>query len=708
MKIKLLLPLLLFTVCSFSQSKQLADRFYREFNYKKSSELYTELYKKGNKSKELLSKLGNCFYFTSNTIEAEKWYKELILNYEEEIDTDYFFRYAQTLKSNGKYKEADEVMLKLRKLDPSDTRTSDLKIMPNYVSVFNNNTKENVYLNNVSTNTKYSDFGGFGIEDKFYFASAESTEKYGDKLYNWTKQPFLNLYEADITISNDSVIDLKNKKIFSKPITTKFHEASAVITKDGKTMYFTRDNYNGNEALKNSRKEVILKIYKATLVDDKWTNVEELPFNSDEYSTGHPVLSSDEKTMYFVSNRPEGMGKTDIYKVYINEGKFGKPVNLGTKINTKGREMFPFVDNNTLYFSSDGHLGLGGLDIFRSNIEGNNYSKPQNILAPFNSKSDDFSFWVDSKKNVGFFSSNREGGKGDDDIYGFKIIKKESNTVVKKCEQQIWGIVTDTKNNTVLSGVTVKIVDIKGKILDQTVTNEKGFYKFIKECEDTSYTILAEKTNFKLGDRKQLKINENTNNYQVNLALKELIVGNQIVINPIYFDYGKSVIRSDAAYELEDIVTIMKNNPEMVIKIESHADSRGKRSFNLLLSERRAKSTRDYIISRGISPNRIESAIGYGEERLLNHCDDANSSNCSEEEHSQNRSSYFYIVNKLGFNTKKNEENKNLNYDSFHIVTDGETLYRISMMYNISVDKLRKLNKLSNNNIFVGQKLRLQ
>ena len=401
-------------------------------------------------------------------------------------------------------------------------------------------------------------------------------------------------------------------------------------------MYFTRDNTTKRKKLKYDKEGTThLKIYKATLTGKLWTNVVELPFNDDVFSTGHPILSPDNKTLYFVSDRDGGIGQTDIYSVAINkDGTYGTPENLGDKINTEGREMFPFIaKDSTFYFSSDGHLNLGLLDIFKSNILKEDIaSDPENLGAPFNSGYDDFAYYINSDTRKGFFSSNRPDGKGGDDIYSFNIIQ---------CNQQITGIAKEHRTEIILSDVTVQLIDETGKIIDEVVTTDDGTYTFDVECNKT-YTVLGTKIDYQEDQQTITTSSENEKINTINLILKPLILDSQIIINPIFFDYDKSDIRTDAQYELENIVDVLRKHPEMVIKIESHTDSRGRDKYNLKLSDRRAKSTREYIISRGIEESRIESARGFGETRLLNEC--ANGVKCTEEEHQLNRRSYFYIV----------------------------------------------------------------
>ncbi|SNR15012.1 OmpA family protein [Tenacibaculum jejuense] len=654
MKRVILFYLLFVTAFAYTQRRYAADRYFNEFAYKKSAELYKILYDKGDDSQLVISRLGDSYYYNTESEEAEKWYKLLMEKYQDKVLPEYLFRYAQALKSNGKVKESDLWLEKLKELDKNDSRAIELTKNRNYFVEYSNRKKTFVNVKNLSINTEFSDFGGFIYGNKLYYASTKpSGTKFDRRKYKWNNQPFLNVYTAEEEFSDIAEgLELGNVSKFEE-ISTRYHESNALLTADGNTLYFTRDNYDGDKLRGDKEKVTHLKIYKAENIDGEWKNLEELPFNSDLYSCGHPALSTDGKTLYFVSDMPGGAGATDIYGVAINpDGTYGTPFNLGKEINTEGREMFPYVDNeNTIYFASDGHLGLGALDVFESKISDNKFTTPVNLGSPVNSPLDDFSFVISEDKSYGYFSSNRTGGKGDDDIYSF---------VIYRCKEDITGVVTDSRTGVPISGATVRLIDEKGEPISKQVTLADGRYTFKDIACENNYTVTASKDDYR-NDKKDTATEDiDKKAIQADLVLESLIVEtpkeqSQIVINPIYFDFDLYNIREDAEYELEHIVTVMKNHPDMVIKIESHTDSRGTKAYNRTLSTNRAKSTRAYLISRGIASNRIESAIGYGEDQLLNHCNDANQKRCSKEEHQRNRRSYFYIV-KGGKNVKTNNQ----------------------------------------------------
>jgi len=641
MRNKLLL-ILGFLVCSLMNAQvKLADNFFKDYAYKQATDLYLEAAKKGDSSEHVLTRIGDCYYNNSNVKDANFWYGKAVEKYNK-VNPEYIYKYIQTLRGLNKFEEAHKwaEVFKDRKGNDKRIKESDIFDIEHFKSLENT---DNVYVEfkNLDLNTAYSDFGGIESNNVFYFASTRAKDSIidEDKLYQWNKEPFLNIYQAEITIENSEKVLSNIIQIESDAINSEFHEASLAITSDGQTLYFTRDNLNkrSSRASYDRSGTSNLRIFKAKLNDGKWTDIEDLPFNSSEYSNGSPTLSPDNKTLFFVSDRKDGYGQTDIYKVAINaDGSYGKPENLGNMINTEGRENFPFVaKDSTLYFSSDANINLGLLDIFETNIlkVKNQDVDVKNLGAPFNSGYDDFAFFIDSDTNTGYFSSNRLEGKGSDDIYAFGKLK---------CKQTIKGITRNNISKLPLSEATVKLMDGTGKVIETTTSNTFGEYEFLDVSCDKKHIILAEKVTYRSDRRAFATSINNDEETQIDLFLNPLIIENEIVINPIFFDFNKSNIRPDAAYELENIVAVMKEHNEMIIKIESHTDSRGNDKYNMKLSDRRAKSTRDYLISRGIDKERIESAIGYGESKLINDCD--NNTKCTEAEHQKNRRSKFIIT----------------------------------------------------------------
>jgi len=636
MKTKILFSIIiaLSSTFLFSQEK-VADKFFDNYAYLKAAELYEEAVKNGEDSEHVLTRLGDCYYNNSDSKQAAVWYGKALEKYSNKISPEYIYKYIQTQRSLKNYEEADKWFEKFKERQDNDSRArkgkdNNLHLYEKLASTAGSYVK----VDNLPINSNYSDFGAFVNENTIYFASARDTE---NDIYKWNNEPFLDLYQGTISTTDGKkeVSDVK-KLSFEGVRRDNLHSADAVLTNDGKTMYFSRMNVGKrNRARADKEGTVQLKIYKATLVDSTWSDIVELPINSDDFSTYHPALSPDNKTLYFTSDRDGGLGQTDLYKVEIKgNNSYGEVYNLGPKINTEGREGFPFVaKDSTLYFSSDGFLNLGLLDIYKSDYIKDENAEVINLGAPYNSGYDDFAFFIDSETNEGYFSSNRLDGKGSDDIYEFTIYE---------CKQKVKGIARNSKTLEPLAMTTVQLIDESGKIVGEITTNELGEYAYDVDC-NKQYKILGSKPDYKDALLALETTDEHEKVHEADLFLIPLINDNEIVINPIFFNFDKWDIRPDAAYELENIVSVMREHPNMIIKIESHTDSRGSDSYNMKLSDRRAKSTRDYLYSRNIAQERIESAIGYGESQLVNEC--SNGVPCTEAQHQENRRSKFIILN---------------------------------------------------------------
>jgi len=492
-------------------------------------------------------------------------------------------------------------------------------------------------VKNINVNTKYADFGTtyYGT-DSVVFASPRSKRSIVKNIWKPNEQPYLDLYIG--LVSGEGEIVGKHK--VKGNVNTKFHEADVEFTKDLKTVYFTSNNFINNVAKNDIEGVLKLQLFKATVkADGEWTDIVKLPFNSDQFSTGHPALSEDDKKLYFISDRPESIGKTDIYVVNVNaDGTYGEPKNLGSKINTKEKEMFPFVnDDSVLYFSSTGHKGKGGLDVFAVKLYDNSVSEILNLGTPINGAADDFAFIL--KQNKGYFSSNRKEGMGDDDIYSFNV---ESPLRIE-CTQALTGVVKNKDTQKTLMNAVVDLLDSNGNKLQTVTTKFDGAFSFEIACS-ASYKIVGAKTDFQKGEKDIAAKNdvvEEGITISLDLTPEKVKEKKILNINPIYFDLNKSSIRPDAAQELDKVVDLMKKNPEIIVESRSHTDARGKDESNLALSDRRAKSTVEYIISKGIDADRI-SGKGFGETELLNEC--ANFVKCSKAKHQLNRRTEFYIV----------------------------------------------------------------
>ena len=621
-----------------------ADLYFDKMWYAEAAELYEKVLNENpeNQSFDIIRKAGDSHYFNTNMERAFYWYDLLYNKYKSDMQADNLFKYAHSLKGTGKYSRAKRLMRLYNKALKEETANRSYRPRTNGTELDNIlNTEEEMDIRNIGVNSEYSDFSPMFYQDnKVVFASAMDSAFFNTRRYKWNNQPYLDLYVASINKESEEV---QNAVKFSKKINTKYHEASVTFSPDQQTIYFTRNNYG--KKLKRDKKGINnLKIYMSQKIGDNWSEAMELPFNSDEYSTGHPALSPDGSKLYFVSDMPGSIGKTDLFVVdVLGDGQFSDPRNLGPEINTERREMFPFISDKKLYFASDGHIGLGGLDVYEVELGEEGFSEVRNMGKPINSKRDDFSYIIKEDTQKGFFASNRRGGKGDDDIYSFKRILPEEPNL-----NAIAGVVTEMVSGDVMPESLVVLLDENNIKLKEVETDVDGSFVFEDLESNTRYVIRTQKESY--FEDEQFVTTEDNQKIDIEIEMKRLeerIVMEdgikKLKTDMIYFDFDKYNIRKDAAEELDELVELMTSYPAMVIRIESHTDSRGKRAYNKYLSDKRAKSTREYLISKGIDPKRIESAIGYGEERLLNECN--GSVRCSSAKHQLNRRSEFIIVN---------------------------------------------------------------
>lgn len=641
-----------FSANSYAQKSQTSsgDNKYDKYAYIKAVSTYERVAEKGYKSEDMLQKLGNSYYFNGELDKAAKWYDELFLMNANQT-SEYCYRYAQCLKAVGQNAKANEMLEIFQQKASSDTRGKLFDKNKNYLEQIKLNSGR-YKIENASINSKFSDFGSAINKNTLVFASARNVRSASKRKHSWTDQKFTNLYEAEL---DQSQLPSKVKE-FSKTINSKFNESTPIFTKDGKTVYFTRNNYLDGKRGKDHKQVTLIKIYKANLLSNTWSHVEELPFNSDRYSVAHPALSPDEKTLYFASDMPGTIGQSDLFKVELRgDGSYGSVQNLGPSINTEGRETFPFVtDENELYFASDGHLGLGGLDNFVTSIASDGtIGEVQNLGGDINSPKDDFAYLIDTKTRRGFVTSNRDGGNGYDDIYTFIENKKLS------CSQELYGIVTALNTGQILTGATMSLFDSDFKLLETTMTDANGGYKFAVTCAAT-YHLKATKADY-IGKEDKVEIIKGNGKTKLNVALgkevvkealKEVVkvevgadLGKILNIKIIYFALDKADILPRAIIDLEKILEVLNQNPLMKIDVRSHTDCRQSARYNQLLSTRRAKATVAWLISKGISPNRL-SGRGYGESQLVNSCgcEPTNVSSCTEEQHQRNRRSEFIIL----------------------------------------------------------------
>ena len=603
------------SIIAQNQDTKVADKLFQRYEYVKAIKEYQKLVDDGKANSYVYKQLADTYYNMFNTADAIKWYAKATLTPQ---DAETYFRYAQMLKSSGKYEESNKQMNKFVSMAPNDFRAKTFKENPNYVPKLVQGVTYTVESLPISSDK--SDFGAVLYDKTLYFTSARNGSR---KNYGASGEPFLDVYTSIMGDSGN----------FSQPtplvsINHKKHDGPVTISSDGNTMYFSSDSFRENVYEKDKTNHLQLgrnNLYVATKSGDTWSNIKSLPFNSKEYSLSNPSLSRDGKTLYFSSNMPGSIGGVDIWKVSVTGSEFGKPENLGPKVNTEGNESFPFIaeDNTTLYFASSGKPGLGGLDIFQIDLAKG--TEAINMAKPLNTEKDDFDFTFNKAKNIGFLSSNRNGT---DDIFLAKPV----------CAVDLLVVVTNAKTGEILADAKVAILDAKNNIISTETSNSKGEVNFKIECE-TPYSIQASKEGFEGNVFAVAKSKGPTAKLPAPLQpIDVIITPTAIVLQPIYFDYDKSNITQQGAFELDKLVQVMKSNEKLVIFAKSHTDSRGSDEYNLSLSDRRAQATVQYVISKGILAERI-TGKGFGESEPVVPCNP-----CTEEEYAKNRRSEFLIV----------------------------------------------------------------
>ena len=598
-----------------------ADKLFDRYEYVDAAKEYLKLTEKGKADNYVYKQLADSYYNVFNTKEAVKWFAKAT---EEKQDAETYYKYAQMLKAEGNYAEADKQMKQFASLAPNDQRAKTFNSNPQYLPTLKSQAKlYDVVKSDISSDK--TDFGAVLTNDNnVYFSSSRNTSK---KNSNWNEEPYLDLYKATYnankTISEAVAVDNLN---------TRWHDGPASVSSDGSVMYYGSESFNEKEYIKDKEKKAKfgkIYLYKATNSGGSWSNSKPLPFNNAAYDVRNPSISKDGKTLYFSSNMPGGMGGEDIWKVSVNGDEYGTPENLGAKINTEANESFPFItDDNVLFFSSNGKQGFGGLDVFK--IDLSKGTDAVNVGAPVNTEKDDFAFTYNTAKKVGFFSSNRGGN---DDIYiADPVCNFKAITVVK-----------DKVTGKEIDGALVLLTGEKQKTLSSLTTDSSG--KSISEFNCmTSYSGQVSKQGYE-SEVFNVDIPNDAvgTDFKVDVVLNPIlpiITEKEVILQPIFFEFNKSNITQQGAAELDKLVQVMVEHPNMVIFAKSHTDSRGSDKYNLNLSDRRAKSTVQYLVSKGIAKDRI-SGQGFGESEPKVACD-----NCTEEEYAQNRRSEFLIVKK--------------------------------------------------------------
>jgi outer membrane protein OmpA-like peptidoglycan-associated protein/tetratricopeptide (TPR) repeat protein len=639
-KLLLTIYLLGFSFSGFAQeqptARERADQLYLQYQYANASKLYLKLTDSKKPRLQDMERLADCYRKMNNYEDAETWYARVVAVPESKAEN--LIRYGEILKTNGHYDEAKKA------LQQYAAKTGDSKRVANDISgcdsarVWMANPTVHKLKNEAAVNTEYAEFSAFPVADQVYY-TAEPDPKLLSKTYGWTGNSFLRVFTANRTTDNAlSASAIADKNINAET----YHVGPVASNKAGDVLYITR-TYPGKDAeltkeAKRTYRTNNLELFIQKKINGTWQKPEPFAYNKvKEYSVGHASLSPDEKILYFASDMPGGSGGTDIWYSMLNaDGTWAAPVNAGNRINTAGNELFPSVaPDGTLFYSSNGLPGMGGLDIFSSKGQLAQWSQPLNVRYPLNSAGDDFALVTNEAQNLGYLSSNRKGGKGDDDIYSFSYRKP-------KIILALTGITHNKKTGAVLPQSAVTLYVGNRTVLAKQDSKVDGSF-FFELDEASDYNVIATKAGF-YADSASVTTRglKKSDTLKVALYLTPLLEkGKTLVLENIHYDFDKANIRPDAAKILDELVRTMRDNPTLKIELASHTDSRGVDIYNLDLSQRRAQSAVNYLVSRGIARDRMV-AKGYGETRLLNRC--GNGVKCSATEHQANRRTEFTIL----------------------------------------------------------------
>ncbi|MCO4292164.1 OmpA family protein [Solitalea sp. MAHUQ-68] len=617
------------------------------------------LYEKAFDKRETLQSargLADSYRLLHNYQFAESWYAKVVLM-EGHEPMDVFY-YAESLRNNSKYAEAKEWYKKYQQEAGNEVLTTIPQLINacDSAGYWMQNPVNFVFKLDTSLNTPQSDWGAFPYKNGIVFTSDRILNQKADKkpilffdanntlkkdVSGWTGLPYLKLFYAEKKNNN-----WDDPQLFTSVLNGNYHNGPACFSKDGKEVYFTRTRgiVNAKQYTDDKRKRkdytIRLELYysKYDEASNNWSEPQPFTYNAPlDYSVSDACLSADGNYLYFASDMPGGEGLSDLYYCKkLADGSWDKPVNL-KGLNSPGTERFPSFDNeNNFYFASNGFGGMGGLDVYRAlSLGDNKWSAPKNVGYPVNTPQDDFNMIFAADGKSGYLSSNRTGGKGMDDIYQF---------TKKDLKFKLEGTVVHKKTGKPLSNAIITLYNKGNNTNIKAPTDANGAFTFNLE-ENSEYSITAEKTNFITSRKDSLSTKGYTESktlyakLSLNIDSIELYKG--IRLDNIYYDFNKWSIRSDASKELDKLVQVMTDNPTLVIELSSHTDSRGADNYNLQLSQKRAESAVNYIISKGIDAKRI-TAKGYGESKPVNNC--VNGANCSEAEFQLNRRTEFAIL----------------------------------------------------------------
>ena len=634
---------------------KLADKSFDEFAFVEAIELYEFAYEKDPDNTSVIRRLADANRNIGNTEEVERWLKILIDRHDEGPED--LFHYAQALKSNGNYSEAEKWLQEYAELRPEDGRIHIQTSLLEYIQSLHRDSSRYI-IRPLTVNTEGSEIGPAYYRDQIVFSSTHGGNGPIARKYKWNELPYLDLYIGDIDASGDLV----NVKPFAPKLKTSYHDGPASFDQKEDRLFLTRNHVGRKGASKGKQGEVNLKILFAGKNDDKWEYRGEFPFNNKAYSLGHPSIDRTGNILYFASDMPGGYGGSDIYFSSFSNGHWSEPFNLGPEVNTEGNEFFPYISNDgVLYFASDGHGGMGGLDIFFSIPDRGVFGRVENMGYPVNSPKDDFSFILDESGTQGYFASNRKGGQGNDDLYYLQI---------KYIPVVIRGVVKDRVTNEILPGTRISIVNENADTTFTGLTGRDGQFEF-EVNKGQEYLVHGQKE-FYFSNESYVPTNNLRTNDEAFVELFLEIVPEEekeypepimiekengeplqvIEIEYAKFEEKSTLLTVETIRILDRLIVLLNNYPEMEVRVESHTSSKGDDDENMLLSKQRARAAFEYLCEKGIDSSRVGHK-GYGETQLLNHCD--NGTDCTESEHAINNRTIIRVVRKGQYKGKRDK-----------------------------------------------------
>jgi outer membrane protein OmpA-like peptidoglycan-associated protein/tetratricopeptide (TPR) repeat protein len=630
-----------------------ADLHFQKYEYALAAENYKKVFDGKKPDLAVARRIADCYRLMNNTKEAETWYAQVVSSPAPEPAA--LLHYADAVRRNGNYLKAKQLYLDYAERVPAEEARAQQLIATCENAQGWMARPETYEITRVEAlNSGHADFSPVYYQQGLVFTSDRPAGKTGDKqVSGWTGNPYAKLF-----YSKGEGDSWSAPEALPEPLNTHLQNGSAVFSADQQTVFFTRINKIKvkNKNINNdpfswvkftAANEYVnrLELYVSRRQDDdKWTEPVAFPYNKvSDYSVGHPALSPDGTRLYFVSDMPGGLGETDLYySIQQADGTWGQPVNLGPQVNTAGKEMFPaMTPQGVLHFSSTGHPGMGGLDVFAAEGAENTWKNVRNLKYPLNSPQDDFGILFDKTGDAGFVSSNRESADGTDDIYAFKYVRVPCQLAGQTVEKMAGkpGVFKITP----VARVLVKLYHQGDTTAQTTYSDAEGNFTF-PILDGLTYTLKASKSGYLTRSAQITPDCQSTvDMVSLGMVLNRNTLNRPIIIENIYYDLDKYHIRPDAAVELDKLVQTLKDNPTIKIELSSHTDSRQTHSYNQLLSQLRAEAAVTYMVSKGIDQTRLV-AKGYGENRLLNKC--ADNVNCPETDHQLNRRTEFKLLTK--------------------------------------------------------------